>query len=120
MKKSILLAAISFGLASLPSARAQTWNLAAGGSWNTPGNWNPSGVPNSIGASATFNGAANGSNPAQPGNRPVTMDAAQPVGSLTFNNDWSTFPDSLTPGTSGSLIFVASGAGPATITTMGT
>src|SRR5436190_7275628 len=117
--KGIPLLTVSFGLATA-AVQGQTWNLPAGGSWNTAANWNPAGVPNGIGASATLNGAASGSNPAQTGNRSVTMDAAITVGSIVFNNDLSTFTDSLTTGTGGSLIFDAVGSGPATMTTMGT
>ncbi len=99
------------------SMRAETWNLPAGGSWNTAINWNPASVPNGAGANATFNNAASGSNPAQTGNRTVTADAAQTVGSINFNNDAAnTFTTSVTTGTGGSLTFDETGAGPATIT----
>src|SRR5690242_10282998 len=88
-------------------------------SWNTAANWNPSGVPNSVGASATFNGAATANNPAQTGNRTASLDAAQTVGSIVFNTDLSTFTNTVSTGTSGSLTFDEVGSGPATITTMG-
>jgi fibronectin-binding autotransporter adhesin len=92
------------------------WNAPLGGSWNSAGNWNPATIPNAVGANATFNGAATANNPAQTGNRTVTVDAAQTVGSIVFNNDLSTFTNSLTAGTAGSLTFDETGAGPATIT----
>src|SRR6476620_8060283 len=69
--------------AMLTSLRAQeTWNLGAGGSWNAATSWNPQTIPNSPGVSVTFNGNATGSNVVQTGNRTVTLDAAQTVGSI--------------------------------------
>src|SRR5437764_14237878 len=103
----LLISAVALILCNISSASAQTWNLAGGGSWNAAANWNPAAVPNSVGASATFNGAATGSNPAQTANRTVTLDAAQTVGSILFNNDLSTFTDTISAGTSGSLTFDA-------------
>jgi autotransporter-associated beta strand protein len=96
----------------------QVWNLSGAGTWNLDVNWNPSGIPNSTGASALFNGADNGSNPAQTANRIITLDVAQTIGSLFFNNDVS-FTNTLAVGTAGSLIFDETDAGPATITTFG-
>ncbi|MFO0811121.1 MAG: PEP-CTERM sorting domain-containing protein [Gemmataceae bacterium] len=102
------------------NAEAQIiWNSAGGGTWNASGSWTPATIPNAIGANATFNGAATGSNPDQNANRTVTLDAAQTVGSIVFNTDLSTFTNSLTTGTAGSLTFDQTGTGPATITTMG-
>jgi autotransporter-associated beta strand protein len=103
----------------VPSTRAQIWNLGGGGSWGTAANWNPASVPNAVGAGVTFNGAATGSNPAQTGNRAVTLDGARTVGSIIFNNDLSTFTDTISTGTGGPLTFDEVGTGPATITTMG-
>ena len=62
-----------------PSASAETWNLPAGGTWNAGASWNPATIPNGIGASATFNNALSGLNPAQTGNRAVTADGAKTV-----------------------------------------
>ena len=102
------------------SAFAETWNLAAGGTWNSTASWNPASIPNAVGANATFNNAASGLNPAQTGNRTVTADGARTVGSINFNNDAAnTFTMSITTGTAGSLIFDESGAGPATIVVNG-
>jgi autotransporter-associated beta strand protein len=124
MKNRILIRASSFtAVAAVAilfchplSIHAETWNLPAGGSWNSSANWNPMGIPNAIGANATFNNAASALNPAQNANRTVTTDAAQTVGSIHFNNDAAnTFTMSITAGTSGSLIFDEAGAGPATI-----
>jgi fibronectin-binding autotransporter adhesin len=99
------------------STQAETWNLAAGGTWNATGSWNPASIPNAVGANATFNNAASGSNPAQTGSRTVTADGAKTVGSINFNNDAAnTFTMSITTGTAGSLTFDEVGAGPATIT----
>src|SRR2546423_15702362 len=69
------------------ATHAQTWNLATGGSWNVAANWNPASVPNAIGANATFNDAASGSNPAQTANSTVTLDGTKTVGSINFNNN---------------------------------
>jgi autotransporter-associated beta strand protein len=92
-----------------PTSGTATWNAAA--------NWNPATVPNAVGASATFNNAASGSNPAQTGNRTITADAALTVGTITFNNDGANaFTNSVTTGTGGTLTFDEVGAGPATIT----
>lgn len=107
-------------LCSLPSARAEVWNLPAGGSWNAAASWNPATVPNGIGANATFNNAASVLNPAQTGNRTVTLDGPQTVGSINFNQDAANaFTNSVTTGTGGPLTFDQAGAGPATITTAG-
>lgn len=124
MKNRILVRASSFTVLATATAlfcqalstQAETWNLAGGGSWNNSANWNPVGIPNAIGARATFNNAASVLNPAQSANRTVTADAAQTVGSINFNNDAAnTFTMSITAGASGSLIFDETGAGPATI-----
>ena len=94
------------------SSRAQTWNLAGGGSWNVAGNWNPASIPNAVGANATFNN----SSPAQTANRTVTADAAQTVGSITFNpNAAVAFTTTVSIGTAGSITFDETGAGPATL-----
>ena len=115
-----LTASIAALLSSIPpSASAETWTIAGGSSWGTAANWNSTSVPNAIGASATFNGAATGSNAAQTANRTITLDGARTVGAIVFNTDLSTFTNQLATGTGGSLIFDALGAGPATITTMG-
>ncbi len=101
-----------------PAARAQfTWNLPTGGSWNTGSNWNPAlGATKRCRAGVTINNAASGSNPAQTVNRTITLDGAQTVGSITFNNDAANaFTNSLTTGSGGSLTFDATGTGPATI-----
>jgi autotransporter-associated beta strand protein len=114
-----LMAASFVFFLSVPVVGSETWTLPAGGSWNTAVNWNPASIPNAAGANATFNGAATALNPAQTGNRTVTLDAAQTVGSILFNNDLSTFTNSLTVGSSGSLTLDGAGAGPAIITTTG-
>ncbi len=124
MKKRTLTRASSFTVLAAAAAlfcqalstRAETWNLAGGGSWNNSANWNPVGIPNAVGSSATFNNAASGSNPAQGANRTVTADTALTAGSIHFNNDAAnTFTMSITAGTSGSLTFDETAAGPATI-----
>jgi fibronectin-binding autotransporter adhesin len=108
------VAAILFS--NVCAVRAQTSVVVSGSaSWNNSANWSPATVPNAVGASATFNGAATGSNPAQTANRTITADAALTVGSMTFRNDASTFTTTITTGTGGSLAFDQSGAGPATI-----
>lgn len=97
-------------------AQAETWNLPAAGSWNLAANWTPASIPNAVGASAIFNDAASGSNPAQTANRNITADGAQTVGSITFNDDAANaFTTSLTTGTGGPLTLDATAAGPATI-----
>src|SRR6266566_1046583 len=117
-KKLRWLAVVALLIGGARSAHGApiVWNLATGGSWNTATNWNPNTIPNAVGANATFNSAASGSNPAQTANRSITADAAQTIGSIVFNNDAANaFTNSVTTGTSGSLTFDETGSGPATI-----
>ncbi len=119
--RPLLASALGVGLLLAWAARpagAQTFQPATGtASWNVAANWNPAVVPNATGASATFNSAATAQNPAQTGNRTVTLDGSKTVGSITFNNDAAnTFTNTITAGTGGSLIFDETGVGPATIT----
>src|SRR5436309_3466547 len=88
--------------AAIP-ARAQTWNVAAGGTWTNAANWNPASVPNAVGAAATFIS----SSPAQTASRSVTTDAAVTVGSITFNPDVASTTNNTTiaTGTGGSITF---------------
>ena len=118
MKVSLSFVAVTAVLIPCFSAQAEVWNLPAGGTWNAEASWTPATIPSAIGANATFNNALTGSNPAQTGNRTVTTDAAQTVGSIQFNNSAdsaNTFTNSITAGSSGSLILDAVDAGPATI-----
>jgi autotransporter-associated beta strand protein len=117
---SLFAFAVSAHLICTHDVLAETWNLATGSSWNTAVNWNPVSVPNGIGASAIFNGAATPLNPDQTANRTITLDGPKTVESILFNNDLSNFTNSITTGTGGPLTFDAAGVGPATITTMGT
>jgi len=105
-------------LCAIPSAQAETWNLVGGSSWNVPANWNPASVPNAVGANATFNNAATSLNPSQSGNRTITLDAIQTVGSINLNNDAAnSFTNTISVGVgANSLVFDELGAGPATIT----
>lgn len=112
---SILFAALALAAAVIRCTYAETWNLPAGGTWNDAASWNPTSIPNAVGAAAIFNGAATGSNPDQTGNRSVTLDGDKTVGSILFNNDLSTFTNSITTGTGGTLVFDALDGGPATI-----
>jgi autotransporter-associated beta strand protein len=116
---SFSLVTLSVLLLSTGKVAAQTWTLSAGGSWNAAADWNPSTVPNAVGASVTFNGAATAANPDQTANRTVTLDGSQTVGSITFNNDLSTFGDTISTGAGGPLIFDAAGSGPATLNVSG-
>ncbi len=109
MRSASILALIAVASAGF----GQTYNLTAGAanSWNTAGNWTPSGVPNGIGASATF--------VTPTAAHTVNLNAAITVGSLNFTNNATTFIQTLANGTGGSLIFdVASGN--ATVVTNGT
>lgn len=116
MKKRALIAAAVAGLAVSSHASAAVWQVATGSSsWNTPANWNPADVPDSAGEVAQFNGAATGSNPAQTGNRTATSDGTPTVGQLIFNNDLSTFTNTIAAGTATTFTFDAAGAGPAVI-----
>lgn len=104
-------------LAGRPSAGwAETFQPATGTvTWNATSSWSPASIPNGVGASAVFNGAATANNLAQTANRTASLDAAITVGSITFNTDLSTFTNSVTTGSGGPLTFDATGTGPATI-----
>jgi hypothetical protein len=54
------------------------WNVDAGGNWTDAGNWQ-GGVPNAAGAVANFGGIITAP-------RTVTLDAAQTVGAINFDN----------------------------------
>lgn len=115
VRRTVSLAALL--LAATLMARAETWNLEGGGSWTNAGNWNPANVPNAVGASATFNNAASGDNPAQANNTTINLDGTKTVGSITFNNNAAnTFTYAIATGSGGPLVFDESGAGPATVT----
>jgi autotransporter-associated beta strand protein len=93
-----------------------TTPILAGGSWSTGNtsvlttNW-IGGVPNASGASAQFTSLVNG--PAT-----VTLDAAETVGSIIFNNLTNSF--TIAPGTGGTLTLDNTvNAAPATITDLG-
>jgi fibronectin-binding autotransporter adhesin len=114
---TVIAGAVALALGSAGSAQAAVFQGITGtASWNATTNWNPATVPNGTGANATFNNGATANNPAQTGNRTITADTAQTIGSLIFNNDVAnTFTNSITTGTAGSLTFDETGAGPATI-----
>jgi autotransporter-associated beta strand protein len=116
---SLFAFAVSAHLISSCEMLAETWNLGTGSSWNTATNWNPASIPNGIGASAIFNGQATALNPDQTANRTITLDGPKTVGSILFNNDLSTFTNTISTGTGGPLTFDATGGGPATINTTG-
>src|SRR4051812_6386209 len=93
--------------------RAETCGVTTGNaSWNLSTSWNPQSIPNAIGASATFNGAATANNSAQTANRTLSLDVTQTIGSIVFNNDLSTFTTTISAGTGGTLTFNEAGAGP--------
>lgn len=119
-RAAFFVAGILFAASADAAYGQNVWNQPAGGSWSTAANWSTGTVPNAVGANATFNGAATANNPDQTGNRTVTLDGAQTVGSIVFNTDLSTFTNSITAGTNGTLTIDEVGTGPATITTMGT
>jgi autotransporter-associated beta strand protein len=97
---------------SVTGAQAQTFNFNAGTqSWNVAGNWSPSGFPNAVGASATFNSLTAAAT--------VNLGAAITVGAMTFTNNGA-FVRNIANGTGGSLILDATGSGEATITVSGT
>ena len=90
--------------------------MSSGASWNAALNWNPASIPNAVGASASFNSAASGSNPAQTAVSAVTLDGSKTVGSITFNNDAANgFTYTISTGTGGPLVFDQTGIGPASI-----
>src|SRR5262245_687084 len=113
-KPSVVVALLLF---TVQSAFAQVWQVPTGSSsWGTAANWNPATVPNSVGATATFNNAASANNPAQTGNRTANLDGAKTVGSIVFNADAANaFTNTIATGTGGPLTFDAAGAGPATL-----
>jgi autotransporter-associated beta strand protein len=120
LMRTVAIAALMAGTFSniqiANAATITTWNLAAGGTWNAAASWNPAVIPNGVGDSATFNDAASGSNPAQTGNRSVTLDGSKTVGTVVFNNDAANaFTNTIATGTAGPLVFDEVGAGPATM-----
>jgi hypothetical protein len=97
-----LLAIAIVGLSAFSATAQSTFNQAANASWNTAGNWTPSGIPSATGAWVVFNNAATANNPAQSGNRAVTLDGAKTVGTMTFNNDAAnTFTNTISTGSAG-------------------
>ncbi|MGN6370129.1 MAG: autotransporter-associated beta strand repeat-containing protein [Phycisphaerae bacterium] len=81
-----------------------TWNLSGGGSWNVASNWNPSGVPNAQGQTAVLGSSITAAST-------VTLDGAQTVGTIAFNNSNSY---TVAAGTGGSLV-LDNGVNPARI-----
>src|ERR1051325_8403588 len=73
----VILPLAAFLFSNELSLNAETWNVSSGGSWNSSANWNPATIPNAVGATARFNGAATASNPAQTANRSITLDGVQ-------------------------------------------
>ena len=81
------------------STATPTWNVKASASWNTPGNWSTNTVPNGVGQQAAL-----GTLPTTA--TTVSLDSAQTVGTLTFDN---TAGYTLAAGNSGSLTLDNSG-----------
>src|SRR5262245_26923406 len=108
--KSLAISAAFAVFAISESAPAQVFNLTSGtNTWNVAGNWTPSGVPNSVGASATF--------VTPTANQTVNLGAAITVGAINVtNNSAGTATVTFANGTGGSLTLDAVGSGPATIT----
>lgn len=105
------LATVLLGCALPLTSSSQTLTATSGTTaWNTPGNWTPSGVPNSVGASAAFNSPTAA--------HTVNLGAAITVGSLSLTND-SAFVRTIANGTGGTLTFDAVGSGEATVTVGG-
>ena len=87
------------------------FNFTAGtNSWNVAGNWTPSGFPNAIGTSATFNDPTAA--------QTTNLSAAITVGTINLTNN-GTFIHTLANGTGGSLNFQTS-AGNASLILNGT
>ena len=72
------------------------WNNTGSGNWDTPANWTV-GVPNAVGASASFGGGGM----ELTGPATITLDGTKTVGTLTFNNPMFSF--TLVSGTAGAL-----------------
>ena len=81
------------------NAPTPAWNVNASASWNTPGNWSTNTVPNGVGQQAGL-----GTLPTTA--TTVSLDSAQTVGTLTFDN---TAGYTLAAGNSGSLTLDNSG-----------
>lgn len=78
----ICISIVQLSLLQSPTAIGQTFNLTNGvGSWTVDGNWTPGTFPNSIGASANFNGVTGA------GGLTVSLSAGVTVGSLTITNE---------------------------------
>lgn len=91
-RPAILAASIAgfFALWLAPQgAQAQTWTGTTSGAWSTATNWNPATVPNSSGASVTFDTSSTTA---------VTLSQRTFLGSLTFtSNATSPYTISLQP-----------------------
>ena len=95
-----------------PEARAQTFTPTSGTqSWNVNSNWSTGTFPNGVGASATFISPTS--------NEIVELNQAITVGTTTVTNN-STNILTIQNGTAGSLIFDATGTGPAAFNVNGT
>lgn len=108
---TLLVGILSLFVCGSITVFGQTYNSTTGATaWNVAGNWTPSGFPNSVGASATFNSPT--------GNQTVSLSAAITVGTIGItNNESSSF--TLQNGTGGSLVLDATGSGEAAITVSG-
>src|ERR1044072_8978131 len=99
-------------------AYAGTWQPVTGTqNWGVAANWNPAVIPDGVGANATFNNAASGSNPAQTGNRVATVDSNRTIGSMDINqNAVNAFRTDIGGPVTTFLTFDEVGTGPATVT----
>jgi hypothetical protein len=70
-------------------ASSAQWNVNSGGSYNTSGDWDVA-IPNGQSLVATFGNGAGGNIGTPPASISVTVDGAETVGGLTFNNTHGT------------------------------
>jgi autotransporter-associated beta strand protein len=95
------------------AANSSGWILdGSSGSWATAGNWSSSAIPNSVGSSASFSGAAATHNNLA---RTVTLDGNETVGNVLFDSP-NGESYNISQGTSGSLILSTGTSSMATIT----
>lgn len=98
LRETAFVSAVLLTLA--PSVSAQTFNVTTGtASWNVNGNWTPSGFPNAIDASATFQSPT--------GAQTVNLSTGITVGTINLTNDSASI-FTLANGAGGSLTFQTS------------
>lgn len=97
VEEGVLKVSVAAGEGSEEGAVASTWKATAGGAWRDPANWS-AGVPDGVGAQATFEA---------PGAGPVAVDGTVRVGAVVLSGDAPYVVEG-----DGTLAFASFGAAP--------